>query len=75
MRIDGRKRVQYRVAGRTVPVRQLAEAIREGLTGEPTGTVIIFAPRTMAYSQVVRVIDSAKRAGAANIGLQQQYAP
>jgi biopolymer transport protein ExbD len=70
---DGCGNVTYAVEGRKVSARLLTSRLRDRLSRAASKSVIILAPKSVAYAQVVRVIDSAKNAGATDIGLQVNY--
>ena len=71
--LDRRGQASYAVEGRKVSARSLTSALRDRLARARKKNVMILAPQAVAYAQVVRVIDSAKSAGATDIALEQTF--
>jgi biopolymer transport protein ExbD len=70
---DGRGHMTYAVEGRKVPARSVVARLRERLSRAANKNVIILAPTSVTYAQVVRVIEWAKNAGATAIALEQNF--
>lgn len=64
---------QIRINSRPVPLNELEKRLASILKERAEKTVFIKARKTLAYGDVVRIVDIAKSAGAQPIGLQIDY--
>lgn len=71
--IEVKMKMQIRLNSRAVSLSRLPSALSQLLNRRTDKTVFIKAPKRMRYSDIVKVIDIAKAAGAQPIGLQIDY--
>jgi biopolymer transport protein TolR len=61
-------------ASRPVTLTDVASAVRQAQSGQPSSAVVISADRSVKYEVVVKVMDTLQRAGVQRVGLSVQLA-